>query len=53
MKSENPSPQMPYETREEVAESRFLDEKISDGSSTESQTDKALAPTGLSNPFWN
>jgi hypothetical protein len=33
--------------------SRFTDEKISDDSDTESQTDSALRPAGLSNPFWN
>lgn len=33
--------------------SRFIDEKISDESGTESKADKALAPAGLSNPFWN
>ena len=33
--------------------SRLIDEKISDESGTESKTDSALAPAGLSNPFWN
>ena len=33
--------------------SRFIDEKISDESGLESKTDSALAPAGLSNPFWN
>jgi hypothetical protein len=33
--------------------SRFIDEKISDESGTETQTDSALAPAGLKNPFWN
>ena len=33
--------------------SRFIDEKISDESGTETQTDSALAPAGLNNPFWN
>lgn len=37
----------------EAAESRFTDEKISDNSGTESSSDSALAPAGLSNPFWN
>ena len=32
--------------------SRFIDEKISDESGTESKTDSALAPAGLNNPFW-
>ena len=33
--------------------SRFIDEKISDESGLESKADSALAPAGLSNPFWN
>ena len=33
--------------------SRFIDEKISDESGTESHADSALKPTGLNNPFWN
>ena len=33
--------------------SRFMDEKISDESDTESNSDSALKPTGLNNPFWN
>jgi hypothetical protein len=33
--------------------SRFIDEKISDDSGTETQTDSALLPAGLNNPFWN
>ena len=33
--------------------SRLTDEKSSDESGTESKTDSALAPAGLSNPFWN
>ena len=32
--------------------SRFIDEKISDETDTESQTDSALRPAGLKNPFW-
>jgi hypothetical protein len=35
------------------APSRFIDEKISDESDTESQADSALKPAGLNNPFWN
>jgi hypothetical protein len=35
------------------APSRFIDEKISDESGTESHADSALKPTGLNNPFWN
>jgi hypothetical protein len=33
--------------------SRFIDEKISDESGTETKADSALAPAGLKNPFWN
>jgi hypothetical protein len=33
--------------------SRFIDEKISDDSGAETNTDSALAPAGLKNPFWN
>ncbi len=33
--------------------SRFMDEKISDESDTESNSDSALKPAGLNNPFWN
>ena len=33
--------------------SRFIDEKISDESGTETRADSALKPAGLSNPFWN
>jgi hypothetical protein len=33
--------------------SRFIDEKISDDSGTETKTDSALAPAGLKNPFWS
>ena len=33
--------------------SRFIDEKISDESGTESNSDSALKPAGLNNPFWN
>jgi hypothetical protein len=54
MKSDYPSP-TPFENSDEIAEapSRFQDEKISDDSGTESNTNSALAPTGLNNPFWN
>ncbi|HUO15975.1 MAG TPA: hypothetical protein VMX38_13410 [Verrucomicrobiae bacterium] len=34
------------------APSRFLDEKISEESCTETKSDSALKPAGLSNPFW-
>lgn len=34
--------------------SRFIDEKISDETGTETKApDSALAPAGLKNPFWN
>jgi hypothetical protein len=54
MKSEYPSPHKP-ERKDEISlpTSRFLDEKISDDSGAEANTDSALAPTGLNNPFWN
>ena len=37
----------------EVPQSRLLDEKISDDSGAEATADRALAPAGLNNPFWN
>lgn len=48
-------PQTPFENLEEISapSSRLLDEKVSDDSGTEAKTYSALAPTGLSNPFWN
>lgn len=33
--------------------SRLTDEKISDESGTETTADRAMAPAGLKNPFWN
>lgn len=33
--------------------SRLTDEKISDESGTEATADRAMAPAGLKNPFWN
>jgi len=39
--------------RPEAPPSRFIDEKISDESDTETEADSALAPAGLNNPFWN
>ncbi|MGO9088144.1 MAG: hypothetical protein ACLQBK_23245 [Candidatus Sulfotelmatobacter sp.] len=33
--------------------SRFIDEKISDESGSETKSDSALKPAGLKNPFWN
>ena len=55
MKSDYPHPHTPFEINEEIAapSSRFLDEKISDESGTETTSDSALAPAGLKNPFWN
>jgi hypothetical protein len=54
MKSEYPSPHTP-ERKDEISlpTSRFLDEKISDDSGAEANTNSALAPAGLNNPFWN
>ena len=43
----------PSASEERLPPSRFIDEKISDESGTESHADGALKPTGLSNPFWN
>jgi len=54
MKSDYPFAPSPDKKEEElVAPSRFIDEKISDESGTESKSDSALAPAGLKNPFWN
>jgi hypothetical protein len=55
MKSEYPySPFTNDKKSEEPAvPSRFIDEKISDESGTETQADSAMKPAGLSNPFWN
>lgn len=33
--------------------SRLTDEKISDETGTETNSDSALRPAGLKNPFWN
>ena len=43
------------EKKDEIiaAPSRLQDEKISDESGTDANTDSALAPAGLKNPFWN
>jgi len=40
--------------KEELAAppSRLIDEKISEESCIESQSDSALRPAGLTNPFW-
>jgi len=56
MKSESPFLPPKGKKENELAApppSRFLDEKISDESDTESNSDSALRPAGLSNPFWN
>lgn len=55
MKSEYPFNPTPGKKNEPIAPppSRFIDEKISDETGTESKTDSALAPAGLKNPFWN
>jgi hypothetical protein len=54
MKSEFPFTPTPGKKDELSAPpSRFIDEKISDESGTETQADSALAPAGLNNPFWN
>jgi hypothetical protein len=55
MKSDYPFIPAPGKKEELTAPpaSRFIDEKISDESGTETQTDSALRPAGLNNPFWN
>jgi len=58
MKSEHPFIPTPGKKDELVGPpppppSRFIDEKISDESGTETKADSALAPAGLKNPFWN
>jgi hypothetical protein len=54
MKSEYPSPDHELNEKPIVAPpSRFIDEKISDESGTETSADSALKPAGLDNPFWN
>ncbi|HKU26987.1 MAG TPA: hypothetical protein VJQ54_16045 [Candidatus Sulfotelmatobacter sp.] len=54
MKSEYPFNPTPGKTEEPNSpQSRFIDEKISDESGTEAKADSAMAPAGLSNPFWN
>jgi hypothetical protein len=55
MKPNHPfSPRKREKEEEEIAPpSRFIDEKISDESGTESKADSALKPAGLKNPFWN
>jgi len=56
MKSEFPFSSTKADKKDELIApppSRFIDEKISDESGTETQTDSALRPAGLKNPFWN
>lgn len=55
MKSEYPYNPTPGKNEDLKAPSpsRFIDEKISDESGTETKSDSALAPAGLKNPFWN
>lgn len=55
MKSEYPFSSLTNkkDERSAPAPSRLTDEKISDEEGSESQTDSALKPAGLSNPFWN
>jgi hypothetical protein len=54
MKSDYPFCPGKSEKDDEIAApSRFIDEKISDESGTESKSDSAMKPAGLINPFWN
>jgi hypothetical protein len=55
MKSDYPFAPSKREDDKELSAppSRFIDEKISDESGTESNSDSALKPAGLNNPFWN
>jgi hypothetical protein len=57
MKSELPAPQGFPEKNDKdkfvTPPSRFMDEKICDEFDTEATADKAMAPAGLNNPFWN
>lgn len=55
MKSDYPDSYPPLTNPKENngTPSRLIDEKISDESDTESTGDRALAPAGLDNPFWN
>jgi hypothetical protein len=54
MNSDCPStPAPPYHENElKAPSSRLTDEKISDDTGTEAQSDSALRPAGLRNPFW-
>lgn len=55
MKSEYPYNPPPGKRDELTAPptSRLIDEKISDESGAETQSNSALAPAELKNPFWN
>ena len=55
MKSDYPFVPSDGENKNELIAppSRFIDEKISDESGTETKADSALKPAGLKNPFWN
>jgi len=54
MKSDFPfSPKSEKENELTAPSSRFVDEKISDETGTETKADSALKPAGLNNPFWN
>jgi len=56
MKSNYPFSPTKDEKKEEekiAPPSRFIDEKISDESGSETNSDSALKPAGLKNPFWN
>lgn len=54
MESKYPfTPEPSSKNPQKAQPSRFIDEKISDETDTESSSDSALAPAGLKNPFWN
>jgi hypothetical protein len=55
MKSDYPRHPTPFEDKEELAAPpfRLLDEKVSDEAGPDAKENSILAPTGLSNPFWN
>jgi len=56
MKSDSPFAPRKSDKENELSApspSRFIDEKISDESGTETNSDSALRPAGLKNPFWN
>jgi hypothetical protein len=55
MHCENPGDEIVHKKKDEMKapSSRLTDEKISDESGTETTADRALAPAGLKNPFWN